>query len=330
MEEGMGWCGGFSSGLGLRLLFMLAPLSLAASCGKTPRISQSPASKINVSCGEFVRIYDPSIGENEPWYINDHCFIYGSDSMWHLFGITHAEPANPLDERNFAHARSKSLLSAPWEKLPYALSYKPEAPWNETHLWAPYVIEQKGIYYMFYCAGDPDSTRYKIHLATSSDLFNWTRHPANPMVVDGFDARDPFILRVGDQWVMYYTANVLPTGGNHIVAYQTSNDLIKWGNRGIAYVDPAFGTYGGPTESPFVVKRGKRYYLFIGPRGGYDETDVFVSEDPFHWSVENKCGHLPSHAAEVIQDLDGKWYVSRCGWGRGGVYLAPLYWNEGE
>jgi Asp-tRNA(Asn)/Glu-tRNA(Gln) amidotransferase A subunit family amidase len=33
--------------------------------------------------------------------------------------------------------------------------------------------------------------------------------------ISGFDARDPFILRVGDQWVMYYTATSKPEGGNH-------------------------------------------------------------------------------------------------------------------
>ena len=26
-----------------------------------------------VKAGEFRRIYDPSVGESEEWYINDHC-----------------------------------------------------------------------------------------------------------------------------------------------------------------------------------------------------------------------------------------------------------------
>ncbi len=41
-------------------------------------------------------------------------------------------------------------------------------------------------------------------------------------------------------------------------------------------------------------------------------------------------GHIPAHAAEVIRDTDGKWYVSRCGWARGGLYLAPLTWKDGQ
>lgn len=42
-----------------------------------------------VECGAFVKIYDPSVGENEHWYINDHCFIQDTNGLWHMFGITH-------------------------------------------------------------------------------------------------------------------------------------------------------------------------------------------------------------------------------------------------
>ena len=41
-----------------------------------------------VAAGEFKKIYDPSVNEKEPWYINDHCFIRGRDGIWHMFGIT--------------------------------------------------------------------------------------------------------------------------------------------------------------------------------------------------------------------------------------------------
>ena len=32
-----------------------------------------------VSAGEFERIYDPSVGEDEQWYVNDHTFVRGAD-----------------------------------------------------------------------------------------------------------------------------------------------------------------------------------------------------------------------------------------------------------
>jgi arabinan endo-1,5-alpha-L-arabinosidase len=287
-----------------------------------------------VEAGEFVKIYDPSVGEKEKWYINDHCFIRGEDGTWHLFGITHAEPSDALDEDELAHATSKALLERPWKKQPFALTVAPEAPWREEHLWAPHVVADGRLYYMFYCAGDIDHTKYKIHLATSTDLSRWVRHPKNPMIVDGFDGRDPFVMRIGDEWVMYYTATSGPDGGNHVVKYATSKDLTSWTVKGTAFTDPSTGKYGGPTESPFVVRRGSKYYLFIGPRDGnkdvFDGTDVFVSEDPFHFRLQDKVGHIPAHAPEVIQDTDGKWWISRCGAERGGVSLAPLIWKDGR
>ena len=141
------------------------------------------------------------------------------------------------------------------------------------------------------------------------------------------------MTKVGDKWVMYYTATSHPSGGHHVVACVTSDDLVHWKDRKFVYIDPSKGKWGGPTESPFVVRRGDRWYLFIGPRDGrkgvYNGTDVFVSNNPFHWQIEDRVGHIASHAAEVMRDLDGKWYVSRCGWGEGGVYLAPLEWSDG-
>jgi arabinan endo-1,5-alpha-L-arabinosidase len=284
-----------------------------------------------VAAGEFRKIYDPSTGEQEAWYINDHCFIRGEDSTWHLFGITHAEPAAPLDERNFAHATSPELTAAPWHKQPFALTT--DDTQGERHLWAPHIIRHDGIYHMFYCAGGDDNTRYRIHLATSPDLWHWERHAANPLIVDGYDARDPMVLRIGDQWVLYYTATDQPAGGHHVVACRTSADLVTWSERRIVFQDVETGTYGGGTESPFVVRRGPYYYLFIGPRGDYmrdyDRTEVFRSRDPFSWRLDDVVGEIPAHAAEVVRDEDGQWYASRCGWGRGGVYLAPLTWHDG-
>ena len=281
-----------------------------------------------VEFGKFVKIYDPSIGEKEQWYINDHCFIYGPEGKWNLFGITHKEPANPLDEKNFAHATSKKLFQNTWNKQPFALSVAEKPPWNEKHLWAPYVILHNGTYYMFYCAGGKDHTKYKIHLATSPDLKSWTRHPKNPMIVDGFDARDPFILKLENKWIMYYTANRPVEKGNHVVIAVTSDDLINWKNPQIVFKHPIIGTFGGPTESPFVVARNGKYYLFVCTNNPYDNTAAYVSDNPFHWDIENKVGEFPAHAAEIIQDNDGKWFISRAGWGRGGVYLAPLIWND--
>lgn len=277
-------------------------------------------SRARVTAGERVLIYDPSVGEEGPWYVNDHTFVQDGDGVWHLFGITHQEPADPLDERFFAHATAEEL-TGPWVKQAPVMHADPGA--GELHVWAPHVIEHDGLYWMFYAGGTADHSAYRMQLATSPDLYTWTRHPGNPLFVDGFDGRDPMVLRVGDVWVMYYAANSAPDGGNHIVAYRTSTDLVTWGPREVAFTHPRVGTYGGPTESPFVVAHGGSHYLFVCGEDGYCDTRVYRSDDPLRFTPEQMVGEIAEHAAEVVRD-GARWWISGAGWGQGGVYLRPL------
>jgi sucrose-6-phosphate hydrolase SacC (GH32 family) len=290
--------------------------------------------------GAFVRIHDPSPHAGERWYINDHTIVRDRTGLWHLFGITHAEPAKPHDEKHLAHATAPDL-HGPWTTQPFALSADAER--LESVLWAPHVIEHDGRYWMFVCGGGPNHLEYRIVLATSTDCFHWTRADANPLLVDGYEARDPMVRRIGDRWVMYYAATTTPAGGNFVVVATESDDLLHWHGRRIVYTDRCTGTYGGPTESPFVVERGGRYYLFIGPdwegllesharTGRYDpasyrRTRVLVSDDPFDFRSENQVATIDAHAAEVIDDGERTW-VSHCGWGQKGVWLAPLDWDD--
>jgi hypothetical protein len=242
---------------------------------------------------------------------------------------------NNLEERQFAHATAASLLQSPWKTEPFAL-VADEEKWQENVLWAPHIVYHEGLYFMFYTGGgDFDGGLFRMHLATSPDMKTWIRSESNPLFIDGYHARDPMVLNVGDEWVMYYTANSDPAGGNHIVAYRTSPDLVNWSDRQTAFTDPTIGMGGGPTESPFVVRRGAYYYLFLSMRHGYipgfySDTGVFRSTDPFRWSLEDQVGEIDAHAVEVIRDTDGQWYVSHCGWFQDGVYLAPLTWHDGQ
>jgi sucrose-6-phosphate hydrolase SacC (GH32 family) len=277
-----------------------------------------------VSAGEFIRVYDPSVGEDEQWYYNDHTMIRDVDTgLWHVYAITHPEPADPLDEKQFGHATAPSPRG-PWTKQPFALTADPAA--GESHIWAPHVVFADGLYHLFYAAGTPDHAAYRMHLATSTDLWNWVRSDANPLFTDGFDARDPMVTRVGGLWVMYYTATSTPEGGNHQVAYRVSRDLVHWSDKHVAFEHPRSGTIGGPTESPFVVRRPEGWYLFVCCDPGYEDTRVYRSANPFRFAVDDPAGHISAHAAEVITEPDGTTSVTSAGWGRGGLHLAPLRW----
>ncbi len=288
--------------------------------------SPDPHHTMILQAGAFQRIYDPSCGA-EKWYINDHCFIQDKSGLWHMFGITHSEPAAPHEEKFFAHATSTRPLNPQWTKEEPVLRSQYET-WGETHVWAPHIVEHQGIYHMFYCAGGDDHSRYRIHLATSKDLWSWKRHEANPMVQDGYHARDPMVLRHENEWIMYYTATSTPTGGNHVVAAVVSQDLIHWREKRVVFTHPLQGTWGGPTESPFVVPRQGKFYLFVCTNSPYNTSSVFESSSPFFWDIENEVGTFPAHAGEIISLADGSTFLSRAGWGEGGLYLAPLNWSD--
>src|SRR3974377_858822 len=71
------------------LAAMISILTMLACLGACRAAEKAPL----VMAGSFVHVYDPSVGEQEKWYINDHCFVHGADGLWHLLGITHQEPA---------------------------------------------------------------------------------------------------------------------------------------------------------------------------------------------------------------------------------------------
>ncbi len=113
------------------------------------------------------------------------------------------------------------------------------------------------------------------------------------MVVDGYEARDPMVVRVGGRWVMYYTATDPADGGHHVVAAVISDDLVQWSGRTVVFQDEMVGTGAGPTESPFVIEHAGRWYLLIGP----DHASVLEAFGASHRSRQY------AEAADVLRDL---------------------------
>ncbi len=58
--------------------------------------------------GRFERIYDPSAGEPQKWYVNDHTIARDHTGLWHLIGITHEQIDIPPLEKFFNADRSIS------------------------------------------------------------------------------------------------------------------------------------------------------------------------------------------------------------------------------
>ena len=114
-----------------------------------------------------------------------------------------------------------------------------------------------------------------------------------------------------------------------VVGYSTSRDLTQWEGPKICFDE---NTENPGVESPFVVKRGDYYYLTLSarptwPHGG---QDIFRSKSPFLWKPTDLVKRInPWHAAEIVRDLDGKWYFSRSSGNEQDFRMAELFWNDG-
>ena len=180
-------------------------------------------------------------------WIWDSGVVDDGDS-YHLFYLY--APRALLDPRlrheraRVGHATSTDLTS--WQVHADALG--PSGGWDDLAIWTGSTVRgDDGVWYLFYTAL---STRghgvkdQRIGLATSGDLFTWTRVGDRPAVVadprwyrtldDDVTAsetwRDPFVQRTDDEWQMLITARV--AGGrpraDGVLGCARSADLVHW------------------------------------------------------------------------------------------------------
>ena len=164
-------------------------------------------------------------------------------------------------------------------------------------------------------------------------LYEWEHPSEAPLFAyaneftDNQKNKDPMVFRHEDQWIMYFS--MLKDDKHWVVGYSTSNDLVNWEGPKICFDED---TENPGVESPFVVKRGEYYYLTLSarptwPHGG---QDFFRSKTPFLWKSSDLVKRVnPWHAAEIVRDFDGKWYLSRSSGDQNDFRMAPLFWNDG-
>ena len=209
--------------------------------------------------------------------------------------------------------------------------------------WAPHSVNVNGVCHLFY---GPD----RLKLDTSTDMVTW-QHQGVLMTAADHDPkgtfRDTMTIKHGDKWLMYSTGIV---GHYGTIDVWESADLKEWKLAGRALTTSGKAPLNpkwSACESPFVVKQGDWYYLFVTytdcSAATYQNTMVFKSKDPtsfgdYDGDDDNVVTRLATHAPEVIKNPDdGKWYITSCGWSTapvvkpGGVAIAELGWYaEGD
>lgn len=217
---------------------------------------------------------------------------------------------------------------------------------NDEMLQAPHVIKENGKYFMFYGGGGSpygqilaDAPRHRantenqICLATSVDGVNFVRHRG----VDGFSqvfhgpagARDPMVIKVGNQYLCYYCANLLEKDGKGVIALRTSFDLFNWSDYMVVSAGGSAGSKPYSAECPFVVFLDGYYYLFRNSSYRPPVNHVYRSKDPMDFGVDNdekKIAVLPAAAPEIIQ-IGKQFYISTVADLEGGIQVAKLAWD---
>jgi hypothetical protein len=272
-------------------------------------------------------------------YVVDHSLIK-KDGLHHLFYIRGTAVTNwpefPLF--NFGHAVSRDLKH--WE-IQQPVLQCPVSGWDQYQVWAPYVMEYKGQYYMFY-AGVNHNTSQAICMAVSDDLYHWKRAGNIPVITSGpwglwareqwSDCRDPMILQDGNRFYCYYTAarkNTKNGQSENCLGISSSTDLLNWKDEGFIRLENSLST---PPESPFVVHHNDLYYLFYT---SYKYGTVYAtSHDPVKgWMelpVEKMVLMKGVSASEIYQD-GSKWYMSYISHQKNGLHffeISELQWNK--
>jgi hypothetical protein len=212
-------------------------------------------------------------------YVKDFSIIKHG-RRYHLFHIDGRPEERCCDSGNeisFGHASTADLRHWIRHRMPLAVG---DRTWENEHVWAPFVAEWQGKFYMFYMAAGRHSDGVLTY-AVSDDLETWTKWPGG--AINTAQGRDPFV-RIADGVIyLYFTAN---TGGIQVV---TSRDMQTWTKAQYVYHNPD----RLPAESSSVHRRGGRWVLWFNdylhcadPSGDFRPVYVF-SDDPLKFDPKN-------------------------------------------
>lgn len=266
----------------------------------------------------------------------DHAIWQARDGLWHVLScIRYTRVGRVLYEW------VSDDLERPWW-TPLGITMRADRRYGESindwfgdeWIQAPHVIEHGGQYWMFYGGHNTELGECQICLATSADGKTWRCHRKN----DGFsrvfvgpgDARDPMIIRAGNEWLCYYSSNDTGLRKPNKVYVRTSADLLNWSQyREVGWGGFISGTGPLSAQCPFVVHVDGYYYLFrTSEYYSPARTHVYRSTDPLDFGLNSDAKWVQTlrvSASEVVQVGD-QWYISSVEDLRGGIQLFKLRW----
>jgi beta-fructofuranosidase len=233
----------------------------------------------------------PRIAAYEPF----HCyFLQAPRSI--------PDPELRHDLARIGHASSPDLVD--WIYHGEILPLGEPGAWDDMTHWTGSVVREGESAWLFYTGRmrSESGNVQRIGLALSNDLSTWQKFDRNPVLEavapwyaapadDGSirsDCRDPWIVRHGHQWLMYYTASAAhdPFDSRGVVGLATSMDLVTWTPSPPVVAPGLFAEI----EVPQVFPLGDRWAMLFctakhatidGQAATWNGTHYFLSDSSF-------------------------------------------------
>jgi hypothetical protein len=251
-----------------------------------------------------------------------------ADGTWQLWSCVRATK-EPGKTRLFFRWEGAAIDKPDWTPKGIAMHADPSLGETPGGLQAPCVFRPS--------PGKPFHMLYgdwtHICLATSEDGKSFTRQPVNGKsgrFGEGKDdnARDPFAIKIGDVWHVYYTAHPNRHGTTFC---RTTRDFETFSDAKVVARGGVAGEHVSSAECPQVIRRGEWYYLTRTVRYQPDPlTHVYASTNPLDFGVDDdRChiGTLPIAAPEFVQDGDRE-FVAALMPDLKGIRVAKLMWKS--
>ena len=236
--------------------------------------------------------------------------IVRPDSVYHIFYHSiHEETPNAAAADTIWHATSGDLKH--WVIEDPILTVG-QGYWDEGAIWAPDVFfDQTNQKWMLAYTGCDNQFNQRICLASSDDLYTWTKSPSNPAIMpdtnryvwspDAWwsDFRDPFIFQQESLYHMLVTAKEAldePTG---VIYHGVSFDLNNWMDVGPLFVNDGPDPWRVLESPQYAVLDGNYYLLF----GEFDTlgTSAIAADSTGRFSMANRTWIDYGYAPEVDQ-----------------------------
>jgi len=242
----------------------------------------------------------------------DFTVFLDARGTWHCIACVR-NTTHPGGTRLFHEWTSDDITKSNWTPrgiVKWPRNATRHKPGGEHSLQAPHCFVHDGSYYCFYNSGPARAMK-------SGDGIQWSvfRNTAGSEIIFEM-GRDVMLFRdeARGRWLAYYCGAY---GGKGAMVARTAPALAgPWSETEIPV-----RTDGNP-ESPFVLQRGSRYYLF-------QQMAVYASERPDRFAgdpVTHMTGiwYNGRYAPEVVVH-EGQYYLA--GYSRG-LWVARMKWEE--